>query len=53
MNAAARAGPTGIRLDRGVDLVTGGPSPTAPESVPRGERLSDLPDHLSRVDARS
>jgi putative hydrolase of the HAD superfamily len=48
VHAAARAGLTGIWLDRGIDFVTGGPSPTADETVLRIERLTDLPDHLSR-----
>lgn len=42
--AAGRAGLTGIWLDRGIDFVTGGPSPTAEETVLRVERLTDLPD---------
>lgn len=46
VKAATRAGLTGIWLDRGVDFVTGGPSPTAHETIPRIERLTDLPDHL-------
>ncbi|MFC9789565.1 HAD family hydrolase [Rhodococcus sp. NPDC127528] len=46
VNAAARAGLVGIWLDRGIDFVTGGPSPTADETVRRIERLTDLPDHL-------
>ncbi|MFJ5899784.1 HAD family hydrolase [Streptomyces sp. NPDC093064] len=49
VNAAALAGLTGIWLDRGIDFVTGGPSPTADETVLRIERLTDLPDHLSRT----
>ncbi len=50
VHAAARAGLTGIWLDRGIDFVTGGPSPTADETVLRiEERLTDLPDHLSRT----
>ncbi|MGW4894792.1 HAD family hydrolase [Kitasatospora sp. NPDC004240] len=48
VNAAARAGLTGIWLDRGIDFVTGGPSPTADGAVPRIERLTDLPGHLPR-----
>ncbi|MEU3165475.1 HAD family hydrolase [Streptosporangium sp. NPDC006930] len=51
VNAAALAGLTGIWLDRGVDFVTGGPSPTADETVLRIERLTDLPDRLSRTNA--
>ncbi|WP_405864690.1 hypothetical protein [Streptomyces sp. NBC_00005] len=43
----ALAGITGIWLDRGIDFVTGGPSPTADETVPRIEQLTDLPNHLS------
>ncbi|MEU5877865.1 HAD hydrolase-like protein [Spirillospora sp. NPDC047279] len=46
VNAATRAGLTGIWLDRGIDFVTGGPPPPAGESVLRIERLTDLPDHL-------
>ena len=49
--AATRAGLTGIWLDRGIDFVTGGPSPTADETVLRIEQLTDLPDHLSRTNA--
>jgi len=49
--AASLAGLTGIWLDRGIDFVTGGPSPTADETVLRIERLTDLPDHLSRANA--
>ena len=41
VNAAARAGLTGIWLDRGIDFVTGGPSPTADATVLRVERLTD------------
>lgn len=51
VHAAAVAGLTGIWLDRGIDFVTGGPSPTADESVLRIERLTDLPEHLSRTNA--
>ena len=51
VNAAALAGLTGIWLDRGINFVTGGPSPTADETVLRIERLTDLPDHLSRTNA--
>ncbi|MFB7711768.1 HAD family hydrolase [Streptomyces sp. NPDC056105] len=51
VNAAALAGLTGIWLDRGIDFVTGGPSPTADETVLRIERLTDLPDHLARTNA--
>jgi putative hydrolase of the HAD superfamily len=47
VNAAALAGLTGIWLDRGIDFVTGGPSPTADETVLRIERLTDLPDHIA------
>ena len=46
VNAAALAGLTGIWLDRGIDFVTGGPSPAADETVLRIERLTDLPGHL-------
>ncbi|MEU9096773.1 hypothetical protein [Streptomyces sp. NPDC048361] len=42
------AGLAGIWLDRGIDFVTGGPSPTADETMLRIERLTDLPDHLPR-----
>ncbi|MGW0854969.1 HAD family hydrolase [Streptomyces sp. NPDC002690] len=49
--AAADAGLTGIWLDRGIDFVTGGPSPVADGSVRRIERLTDLPGHLARADA--
>jgi putative hydrolase of the HAD superfamily len=51
VNAAALAGLTGIWLDRGVDFVTGGPSPAADGTVLRIERLTDLPGHLSRTNA--
>ncbi|RVU18929.1 HAD family hydrolase [Streptomyces antnestii] len=53
VHAAALAGLTGIWLDRGVDFVTGGPSPVADESVLRIERLTDLPDQLSCVPRQS
>ncbi|HEU5156789.1 MAG TPA: HAD family hydrolase [Streptosporangiaceae bacterium] len=48
---AALAGLTGVWLDRGIDFVTGGPPPTADETVLRIELLTDLPDHLSRANA--
>lgn len=51
VHAAARAGLTGIWLDRGIDFVTGGPSPTADQTVIRVEQLTDLPDHLPGTDA--
>ncbi|MFF4650964.1 HAD family hydrolase [Streptomyces sp. NPDC001380] len=51
VNAAARAGLTGIWLDRGVDFATGGPSPTADGAVLRIERLTDLPGRLPRTNA--
>jgi putative hydrolase of the HAD superfamily len=51
VNAAVLAGLTGIWLDRGIDFVTGGPSPTVEEAVLRIERLTDLPDHLPRTNA--
>ncbi|MFF1836659.1 HAD family hydrolase [Streptomyces sp. NPDC058231] len=51
VNAAALAGLTGIWLDRGIDFVTGGPSPTADEKVLRIARLTDLPNQLSRTSA--
>ncbi|GAA0231831.1 HAD family hydrolase [Actinomadura nitritigenes] len=51
VNAAALAGLTGIWLDRGIDFVTGGPSPAADEAVLRIERLTDLPGRLSRTTA--
>jgi FMN phosphatase YigB (HAD superfamily) len=51
VTAAALAGLTGIWLDRGVDFITGGPPPTADETVPRIERLTDLPDQLSSTSA--
>ncbi|MQY09610.1 HAD family hydrolase [Actinomadura macrotermitis] len=47
VNAAARAGLSGIWLDRGIDFVTGGPSPTADETVLRIEQLTDLPGQLA------
>ncbi|WP_170321225.1 HAD family hydrolase [Acrocarpospora pleiomorpha] len=50
-NAATLAGLTGIWLDRGIDFITGGPPPTADETVLRIERLTDLPDQLSRTNA--
>jgi FMN phosphatase YigB (HAD superfamily) len=46
VNAAVLAGLTGIWLDRGIDFITGGPPPTADETVLRIERLTDLPGHL-------
>jgi putative hydrolase of the HAD superfamily len=49
VNAAALAGLTGIWLDRGIDFVTGGPPPTADETVLRIERLTDLPRRLPRT----
>ncbi|GGL02224.1 HAD family hydrolase [Sphaerisporangium melleum] len=51
VHAATLAGLTGIWLDRGVDFVTGGPSPTADEAVLRIERLADLPGLLSPASA--
>ncbi|MET7645632.1 HAD family hydrolase [Streptomyces sp. NPDC005426] len=51
VNAAALAGLTGVWLDRGVDFVTGGPSPAADASVLRVERLTDLPGRLSSLRA--
>ncbi|MFI0444271.1 HAD family hydrolase [Actinomadura sp. 6N118] len=51
VNAAALAGLSGIWLDRGIDSITGGPPPTADETVLRIERLTDLPDQLSRANA--
>ncbi|GAA0579623.1 HAD family hydrolase [Actinomadura livida] len=51
VNAAARAGLTGIWLDRGIDFVTGGPSPAAEGTVLRIERLTDLPARLARTNA--
>ncbi|CAN3985175.1 HAD family hydrolase [Kitasatospora purpeofusca] len=47
VHAAERAGLTGIWLDRGIDFVTGGPSPTPAEPVLRIERLTDLPGQLT------
>ncbi len=49
VDAAALAGLTGVWLDRGIDFVTGGPSPTADGTVRRIERLTDLIDHLPRT----
>jgi FMN phosphatase YigB (HAD superfamily) len=49
VNAATRAGLTGIWLDRGIDFITGEPSPTADETVLRIEQLTDLPGQLSRT----
>ncbi|MFI0240563.1 HAD family hydrolase [Streptomyces sp. NPDC016845] len=49
VRAATLAGLTGIWLDRGIDFVTGGPSPAADETVLRIERLTALPDQLSRT----
>ncbi|MFI6518200.1 HAD family hydrolase [Spirillospora sp. NPDC050679] len=49
VHAAALAGLTGIWLDRGIDFVTGGPSPAADGTVLRVERLTDLPDRLSHT----
>ncbi|GAA4075852.1 HAD family hydrolase [Nonomuraea soli] len=46
VNAASRAGLTGVWLDRGIDFVTGGPSPAADDTVIRIERLTDLPGRL-------
>jgi len=51
VNAAVLAGLTGIWLDRGIDFITGGPPPTADETVLRIERLTDLPGQLSRTNA--
>lgn len=48
---AADRGLTGIWLDRGIDFVTGGPSPTPVEPVLRIESLADLPGQLT-CDAR-
>ncbi|MFR9797119.1 hypothetical protein ACL02U_14600 [Streptomyces sp. MS06] len=47
MNAAALTGITGIRLDCGIDFVTGGPPPTTDGTVLRIERLADLPNRPS------
>lgn len=47
VHAAARAGLTGIWLDRGIDFVTGEPTPRADATVLRIEQLSELPGHLS------
>ncbi|MDG3009810.1 HAD family hydrolase [Rhodococcus sp. D2-41] len=46
VHAADDAGLAGVWLDRGIDFVTGGPSPDADRSVLRIERLTDLPDRL-------
>ncbi|WP_157246465.1 HAD family hydrolase [Nonomuraea typhae] len=51
VTAAAHAGLTGIWLDRGIDFVTGDPSPTADGTIRRIERLTDLPGHLSYATA--
>jgi FMN phosphatase YigB (HAD superfamily) len=51
VTAAAFAGLTGIWLDRGIDFVTGEPSPAPDETVLRIERLTDLPDHLLPMNA--
>ncbi|WP_043640934.1 HAD family hydrolase [Nonomuraea candida] len=51
VNAAALAGLTGVWLDRGIDFVTGGPSPAADATVPRIESLTDLPARLSLTPA--
>ncbi|MFD0567440.1 hypothetical protein ACFQ2M_39900 [Kitasatospora saccharophila] len=40
--AAGAAGLTGVWLDRGIDFVTGGPSPVAEASVLRIETLTEL-----------
>ncbi len=53
VNAAVLAGLTGIWLDRGIDFITGGPPPTADETVLRIERLTDLPGHLSPANISS
>ncbi|MFK4039656.1 HAD family hydrolase [Nonomuraea wenchangensis] len=53
VNAAVLAGLTGIWLDRGIDFVTGGPSPAADETVLRIERLTDLADRLTHLPAPS
>ncbi|WP_157850089.1 MULTISPECIES: HAD family hydrolase [Kitasatospora] len=42
VTAATAAGLTGIWLDRGIDFVTGGPSPTADAAVLRIEKLTEL-----------
>ncbi|MFF1906464.1 HAD family hydrolase [Kitasatospora sp. NPDC058218] len=47
VHAATRAGLTGIWLDRGIDFVTGGPSPSTDGTVLRIEHLTALPEHLS------
>lgn len=49
VHAAGRVGLTGIWLDRGIDFVTGGPSPTPKEPVLRIEHLTELPEQLSRT----
>lgn len=49
VHAAALARLTGVWLDRGIDFVTGGPSPAADRAVRRIERLTDLPGHLPRM----
>ncbi|MFE9809351.1 HAD family hydrolase [Streptomyces sp. NPDC005227] len=49
VHAAGLVGLTGIWLDRGIDFVTGGPSPTPQETVLRIERLTELPEQLSRL----
>ena len=51
VNAAGLAGLTGIWLDRGIDFITGGPPPTADETVLRIERLTDLSGQLSCTNA--
>ncbi|MFI7538602.1 HAD family hydrolase [Streptosporangium sp. NPDC049376] len=51
VNAASLAGLTGVWLDRGVDFVTGEPSPAADEIVLRVERLTDLPGRLSLTES--
>ncbi|MEU8342975.1 HAD family hydrolase [Spirillospora sp. NPDC048832] len=53
VNAATLVGLTGIWLDRGIDFVTGGPSPTPHEPVHRIEQLTDLPAHLSHTGTRA
>ncbi|WP_285567427.1 HAD family hydrolase [Streptomyces sp. RTGN2] len=50
-DAAGLAGLTGIWLDRGIDFVTGGPSPAADAAVLRIERLTDLPGHVAHTDS--
>ncbi|MEU3498453.1 HAD family hydrolase [Kitasatospora cineracea] len=49
VTAAAAAGLTGVWLDRGVDFVTGGPSPVAEPSVLRIEWLTELPELLAQM----